>query len=214
MPNKYLKPFIPLVDAIAETFGKNCEVVLHDFSKPEKSIIKIAHGHVTGRDVGGPITDLSLLLLGGRKTDSLVGYRTKAKKGNELKSTTVFIKDEKGEAVGCICINIDTTTIIATKNMLEEMYGTTNHNEIEGENESPERFEPSIDNLINELIGSALKETAKPASYMDKQDKLLIIKNLKGKRLFLIKGAAKRVSNELNVSLSTIYKYLEEIEGI
>ena len=51
-------------------------------------------------------------------------------------------------------------------------------------------------------------------SYMDKQDKLLIIKILKEKGLFLIKGAAKRVSNELNVSLSTIYKYLEEIEEI
>jgi len=47
MVNKYIEPFLPLVDALAETFGKNCEVVLHDFSKPDQSIIKIANGHLT-----------------------------------------------------------------------------------------------------------------------------------------------------------------------
>jgi predicted transcriptional regulator YheO len=46
---------------------------------------------------------------------------------------------------------------------------------------------------------------------MEKEDKLRIISDLKERGLFLIKGAAKRVSKELNVSLPTIYKYLEEI---
>jgi predicted transcriptional regulator YheO len=45
-----------MVDALAGTFGRNCEVVLHDFSKSDQSIVKIANGHVTGRDVGGPPT--------------------------------------------------------------------------------------------------------------------------------------------------------------
>lgn len=62
--NKYLKQIAPFVDAIAETLGKNCEVVLHDFHYPERSIVKIANGHVTGRTVGGPTTDLALRFLG------------------------------------------------------------------------------------------------------------------------------------------------------
>jgi predicted transcriptional regulator YheO len=49
---------------------------------------------------------------------------------------------------------------------------------------------------------------------MGKEDKLNIIKDLKEKGVFLIKESAKRVSKELNVSLATIYKYLEEIQKI
>lgn len=46
-----LKSFSPLVDCIADLFGSYCEVVLHDLSDPEHSIIKIRIGHVTGRKV-------------------------------------------------------------------------------------------------------------------------------------------------------------------
>jgi predicted transcriptional regulator YheO len=122
MTNKYLEPFIPFVDALAEACGKNCEVVLHDFSQPDKSIIKIANGHITDRDVGSPATDLILSFLGkkGRKVDSLIGYRTRTKKGAELKSTTVFIGDNRGEIVGSRCINIDITPYISLKNLYDQ----------------------------------------------------------------------------------------------
>jgi len=105
MERRYLDSYIPLVDAIAETFGKNCEVVLHDLSRPEQSIIKIANGHLTGRDVGSSATDFVLSLLGKRnlKKDYFVGYPTKTKKGVELKSTTVFIRDRKKRVIGALC---------------------------------------------------------------------------------------------------------------
>jgi predicted transcriptional regulator YheO len=47
---------------------------------------------------------------------------------------------------------------------------------------------------------------------MMKEDKLRVIKELKERGLFRIKGSNKRVSEELNVSLPTVYKYLEEVE--
>ena len=215
MSNRYLEQFFPLVDAIAETFGKNCEVVLHDLSKPEKSIIKIANGHVTGRIVGGPITDLGLLLFErekkNKKNKPLVGYHTKTKKGTELKSTTIFVRNNKGKVLGCLCINIDITPYKSAKNALEEMCKTSIFSDTNGELESPEKFESSIDALINELLNQSIKKIGKPLGYMAKEDKLRIIRDLKEKGLFLIKGGAKRVSSELNVSLPTIYKYLEEI---
>jgi predicted transcriptional regulator YheO len=49
---------------------------------------------------------------------------------------------------------------------------------------------------------------------MGKHEKLSLISELKEKGIFLIKGAAKRVSRELGVSLPTIYKYLEEINEV
>jgi len=215
MANRYLEQFFPLVDAIAGAFGRNCEVVLHDLSKPEKSIVKIANGHVTGRKIGGPITDLGLLLFEREKKNNtnkpLVGYNTKTKKGTELKSTTIFIRNNKGKVVGCLCINIDITPYKSTKSILEEICETSILPDVDGEIESPEKFESNVDTLINELLEQSIKKIGKPLGYMTKEDKLHIIRDLKEKGLFLIKGAAKRISNELSVSLPTIYKYLEEI---
>jgi len=216
MAKKYLEQFIPFVDAIAETFGKNCEVVLHDFRKPDHSIIKIANGHITGREVGGPATDLILSFLEkrGQRNDSLIGYRTKTKKGAELKSTTVFIKNNKDKIVGALCINIDLTPYLSAKNLLDELCLIPNLGYPEIENQVTEKFETNINNVINGLVGQSIKRIGKPVVHMRKEDKLNIIRDLKERGLFLIKGTAKRVSRELNVSLPTIYKYLEEIQEI
>lgn len=213
--NKYLKKIVPLVDAIAETFGKNCEVVLHDFRYPERSIVKIANGHVTGRTVGGPTTDLALRFLEGRKgkkdIDRIVGYRTLTPKGAELKSTTIFIRDDKGKAIGCLCINIDVTPCRSAKNFIDEICRIHPYPENGDIRDVPEKFDLSVDALIDESFREVMNKTGKPLAYMNKDDKLSVVRQLKDKGLFLIKGAAKRISKDLNVSLPTIYKYLEEI---
>jgi predicted transcriptional regulator YheO len=215
MPDRHIKPFIPFVDAIAATLGNNCEVVLHDFSKPHRSIVKIANGHITGRSIGGPATDLILSFLEnkGHKTESLIGYRTRTKKGVELKSTTVFIRNARNKIAGAFCINIDITPYTSAKNVLEELSSFPEKDNREEEEKPSEKFESSVDNLINELIDQSIKKTRKPVAHMRKEDKLLVIRDLRENGLFLIKGSTKRVSEELGVSLPTIYKYLEEIQG-
>ena len=49
---------------MAEHFGKNCEIVLHDFMAPDNhTIIGIENGEVTGREIGGCVTNLGLEIL-------------------------------------------------------------------------------------------------------------------------------------------------------
>lgn len=77
-----LKKYIPLVETIAEMFGSRCEVLIHDFSNPQHSIIVIENGHITGRKVGDPITDFALSSwrkggFGDIKEDKMVNYKTK-----------------------------------------------------------------------------------------------------------------------------------------
>jgi predicted transcriptional regulator YheO len=212
MTARYVKPFLPLVDAIAETLGKNCEVVLHDLSKPEQSIVRIANGHITGRDVGGPATGLVLRYIGKpTKTEALVGYRTRTNTGAELKSTTMLIKNAKGLVIGALCINIDITGYLSVKKTLEQLCLLSDP-EPDEQRESPESFESSVDSLIHETLEQSISKTGKPVAYMRKEDKLRVIRDLKERGLFLIKGSARRISRELNVSLATTYKYLEEIE--
>jgi len=207
-----LKPFIPLVDVIAQTFGNNCEVVLHDFSKPHKSIIKIANSHITGRIIGDPATDLILSYINKNpQKDYLIGYRTKTRNGAELRSSTIFIRNNKKKIIGALCINIDITPFSIVMNLFEELCTTSLVSVEDAENEYTEEFESNVDNLINELLKKSISKIGKPIIHMTKEDKLKIISDLKDKGHFLIKGTAKITAEKLNVSISTIYKYLEEL---
>jgi predicted transcriptional regulator YheO len=166
--------------------------------------------------VGGPATDLILSFIEkkGKKYDSLVGYCTKTKKGNELKSSTVFIKNAKDKIVGALCINIDLTAYLSAKNLLEDLCLIPNPGFPEAEERIDEKFEASVKNLIDDLLEKSIKRIGKPIVHLQKEDKLNILRDLKDSGLFLIKGSAQRVSRELHVSLPTVYKYLEEIKDI
>jgi predicted transcriptional regulator YheO len=213
MTQEYLKILMPVVDALAETFGKHCEVVLHDLRKPEHSVIKIANSHLTGRDLGSPATDFVLSLLNKKdlKKDYFVGYPTKTKMGNELKSTTIFIRNARNKVIGALCINLDLTPYHSLRNVLDEICLISRDHL---ENQPSEDFAPSTDTLINDLLGQSIRKIGKPVIHMGKREKLRIISELKEKGIFLIKGSAKRISKELSVSLPTIYKYLEEINEV
>ena len=51
---------------IAEHFGKNCEVVIHDLTGSyDHTIVAIWNGHVTGREIGGSGTNTGLEILRG-----------------------------------------------------------------------------------------------------------------------------------------------------
>jgi len=91
-----------LVDGLGQTFGSRCEVVLHDLRNLDRSIVKIANGHITGRSAGGPITDFGLRMLkSGSKEDLLINYPSVGKDGRKLKSST-FLFRKKRKAHRCI----------------------------------------------------------------------------------------------------------------
>ena len=47
--NSKLQKYIPLVDFFAAVLGKNSEVVLHDLTDPDHSIIAIRNNHISNR---------------------------------------------------------------------------------------------------------------------------------------------------------------------
>ena len=92
---EYLLNFVSrLTDALGQTFGKYCEIVVHDFNSPESSIIAITNGSLTGRKVGDTLDALGFQLLKNHPSSDLLNYRTKTKDGKELRSSSIFLRDE------------------------------------------------------------------------------------------------------------------------
>jgi len=201
---------IPIVDALAQTFGKNCEVVLHDVKNPQNSIIAISNGHVTGRIVGGPMSEYGLATLRkGQYDQHKINYMKKSSDGRVLKSSLMYIKDEKGELIGFLCVNIDISEITVVKNILNDMFEINTH---ETTSESQEEsFGSTINEVLSNIVDKTLEKFGKPVAFMSKEDKVSIVEALEEKGVFLIKGAVDYVAKVLCVSRYTIYNYLDEI---
>ena len=60
MTNKeILSIFVPIVNFLSEILGENTEIVLHDVSNPEHSVIAIQNGFHSGRTIGSSLTDFA-----------------------------------------------------------------------------------------------------------------------------------------------------------
>lgn len=107
--------FSRLAKGIAAQFGNKCEVVLHDYEKDyDSTIVQIENGHITGRSVGECGTNLGLEVLRGTvEGGDEYNYITQTKDGKILHSTSIYIRDDEGKAIGALCINWDVTEMYA-----------------------------------------------------------------------------------------------------
>ncbi|MBE3579807.1 MAG: PAS domain-containing protein [Caldanaerobacter subterraneus] len=201
-----LKSIVPMVESIANTFGKNCEVALHDLSSPQSPIIAIANGHVTGREKGSPLPDVIQKALKSDSLEDMINFKNKSRDGKILKSSVIFIKDENGRPVGCLTINIDISEFILVKNTLSEFCEISEPSE-----ENKESYTGSVSDVLESIVNTTLESFGKPVNFMTKEEKVQIVKMLDAKGTFLIRGAVDYVAKILCVSRYTIYNYLDEI---
>lgn len=198
------KNYLPIAEGIAKTVGSHCEVVLHDLTDISSSIVAIYNGHVTGREVGSPMTDLGVSILRGGKEDNLLlNYPNKSIKGKKIKSSSIIIRDDEEKIVGCLCINIDLTLLLMAESLLNEMTNVQEENE-------EESFPHSVNELEKKMIDRAVEKIGKPIGLMEKNERMEFIRLLDEMGLFLIKGTIHNVAQLLNVSKFTIYNYLEK----
>jgi len=217
--NSTLLSFAPVVKGIAKTFGKDCEALLHDVSNLESSVIMIENGYVTGRKVGSPMTDLGLYFLQSdlfKDIDFIANYQTESKDGKKLKSTTIFIRDDKKKIIGFLCINYALDHILETRKKIDNFCTVNrdvNRNVFNFNNkEKEEIFTDNIDDLLERIFVKAQEKVGKPLEKMQKDDKLEVVRYLQKKGVFLVKGNIDKIARKLNVSRYTIYNYLSEIK--
>lgn len=203
-----LEAFIPVARGVAETFGSNCEVVLHDFSDLEKSIVAIFNGHVTGRTEETKMAESIMEKINKREEGKDVyNYTGKSTLGRELKSTTTFIRDFENKIIGCMCINLDITDLISARNMLGELCKVD-----EAEVQMIGQVN-KINDVLYDIVENAIHKYGRPVIYLTKDEKVQIVKDLESRDVFLVKGAVDYVANALQVSRYTIYNYLDGIRG-
>ncbi|MDE2749213.1 MAG: PAS domain-containing protein [Chloroflexota bacterium] len=189
---------------IARLFAPYCEVVIHDFSDLEASIIHI-EGDISGRQVGGGATDLLLTeARNGNFARDFHNYQTALPNGRKMKSCTMFLRDEGGAAYGALCINLDVGIFEAAHRILGEFLA------LDAGSEVSETLSDDIQSTIHSILREAVNDMGAELPIMSKEDKIELIARLDEKGAFQVKRAVPLIAEELGLSRSTIYNYLTE----
>ena len=189
---------------ISETFGYNCETVIHDCEHYENFIAAIYNGHVSGRKkgdcvyiTGDPVPEDAF-----QNIDPGTNYmncQVVTTGGKTIKSSTVYFKGENYHyGLG---INFDISQYTGMRDALDKLISTST------ELAEALHSRQSLNQILNECISQA----GVPVEDMGKYDRMRVIRMLHERNVFQMQKAVPYVAERLKVSRYTVYNYLREL---
>lgn len=198
---------------ISKCFGSNVEVVLHDLRDFEHSGVKIYNSYISGRHDGAPMTEFGLNLLENKvfeRENFITNYKG-VTGGKILRSSTLFIKDDKEHLIGMLCVNVDITKYLSMSKELEDFaYFGLDENKVE-KSKMIADFPKSVKEMINASLSNYITKNGYDWQRLNKEEKLSVIRKLNDRGIFNLRGGISEVSEALKISEPTIYRYLYEV---
>lgn len=216
---EYLQSFIPLIDFLAELLGKNSEIVLHDLTNLDSSILAIRNNYITKREVGAPATDYVLRTLKqgiNENLDYTVGYREVSNRDHKQLHSASYYLRFKGELVGMICVNTDESVfkeLSKSIDTLEVLLRTYRKQDSEQHSAIPESFSRSIEEMAQNTVMDVSISKGVPVERFKQEDKFDVIEALYDSGFFLLKGAVPEIAKILKISEPTVYRYLQNVKS-
>ncbi|WIV56115.1 helix-turn-helix transcriptional regulator [Amycolatopsis nalaikhensis] len=197
----------PVADGIAATLGSFCEVVVHDFRRPETSVVAIA-GSVTERSVGGSMSEIGMgLLARGDDAEDQLNYLTRTASGKLVKSSTMLLRDSGGTVFGALCVNLDVTALGQLRALVGELadVGTATA-------ATPTTtFGDDIDAVVDAIVDEHQLRLNKPWAALSRDERLDLFRSLHRRGVFAVRRAVPQVAARIGISRASAYTYLAEI---
>ncbi|WP_106767864.1 helix-turn-helix transcriptional regulator [Paenibacillus faecalis] len=200
-----LQSYDSIVEGLADYLGDASEIVLHSLEDYQHSVIKIANGHHTGRELGAPITNLALQMLNEIKRSNskqAISYFTKSKNNRLMKSSTIAIRGESGKIIGLLCINMNLDDSFSgfMKTFLPQP-------DLEAR-EQQEHFASSVEDMILETIERTIEtvDSSPDISYANRNKHIIGL--LQDRGVFNMRDAVTIVANALKITKHTVYLHL------
>lgn len=190
-----------LASLVAETFGNKCEVVISDLNRPESTILAIFNNHVTGRNVGDPLTPQALERVRSSADGFYINYRD-SKGGKNLKTSTITV--ENGDLNLAFCINYDCDELDKLHRSLSSFLSMQ-----PDENAVCGCYAP----IIEEAVREGIDMIGKPVRLMNKKDRLQVIEFLESRGIMQMQKSVQAVAQYLGISRYTVYNYINELNA-
>ena len=199
-----LKQLDMIAQGLSETLAPFCEVVVHDLTNPEHSILAI-HNNLSGRNIGDPATELGLARIMSPEFPSLIAnYANQFADGRPSKSTSIGIKDTNGQYIAALCMNIDLTLFRGMQSALERFTHIDTNSIVE-------HLEPSGSEAIRRYIDQYASKHAKTPQMLKLNERKELMAELKQNGLLDIKKAIETVAQHLGISRASAYLYFKDL---
>ncbi|SJZ41990.1 helix-turn-helix transcriptional regulator [Anaerorhabdus furcosa] len=203
---------------LAACLGEDYEIAIHEIKNEELKLVHIENGDISKRTLKAPLSELALKFINEKKyeeSDYEVNY--KGLSGNKvLRSSTFFIKNEKEELIGLLCINFNLDHINKSINKineeLKELFNLVDDKTSYVEESSVEYFTEEISTVIHNIIAPIVEEKNLPLARLSFNEKMILIEELKKQGVFLLKGAVSEAAVQLHSSEASIYRYLKKTQ--
>lgn len=216
MKENKLDQYRQLVSFLGQVLGPDYEVVLSDLH----SILAISNGQVSGRSVGGPLSDVALRIL---KTNRLskdsctLNYQGRGINGKLLRCSTFFLKAPGGRLEGLLCINFDDSRYHELAQSVFSLYHPDaylqqNVQISQVSQSGSETFYSDLSTLIDDMFARVTCSSDLPDHRLPYRDKLNIVSSLYQNGVFSVKGTIPEVSARLGVSSATLYRYISKVK--
>ena len=212
--NQYIKNFTLIADFLGEVLGNNTEVILHDLTNYQKSIVYIVNGHISGRKIGDSITDLMLeFILKESKGNKqfICNYNSKTLSGKLLYSSTYFIRDDSNKIVGALGLNSDYHDFKSSLSFLTSLLPNYVDDKILALNNIKENLSSDAQELTLNKIDAIINQFNIIPNRMTTEEKTNVITALEDCGIFNIRGSVQEVASKLGMSEPSIYRYIKKI---
>ncbi len=190
--------------ALGETFAPLCEVVLHDLTVPERSIVQIEN-NLSGRSVGDSATEIGLARIADSDfPDVVANYANKFADGRPVKCTSIGLKDKSGKFVAAICLNVDVSYLNSVSAYLREL------TRIKSEHAPVEENLGSRTQDVGAKIQAFAAARNRDPRALTSAEKGEILQQLAAAGELERRGAAERIAAIMGLSRSNIYYYLKK----
>lgn len=214
--NQYIKRFTSIADFLGEVLGSNTEIILHDLTNYEHSIVHIINGHISGRKIGDSITDLVLdFMITESKGNKqfICNYNSKTIGDKLLYSSTYFIRDEKNNIVGALCLNSDYYDVKKSLSFLTSLLPNYVDDKILTLNNIKENLNSNPQEVTVNKIDAIINQFDVIPTRMTTEEKTEVITALNDCGIFNIRGSVQEVANKLHMSEPSIYRYIKKIKN-
>ncbi len=203
-----LYSYVNVAEGVSEFLGNFCEVVIHNLENMDHSVMHIINGHLSGRQAGASISEVTLSFLNRMMAEPNLNhlyYFAKNKRGETFKSSISAIMGEKGNIIGLLCINMYLSAPIS-----DLVHFMTPSESTKQENIS----ETFVENTV-ELMLHALEEAKKAVysnlSISSSNKNKEIVSTLYQKGIFNLKDSVVTIADHLGISKNTVYMHIRNM---
>lgn len=184
---------------IAQTFAPFCEVVVHDLRTPDTSLVAIENP-LSRRSVGAPATELGMARLADSAfPELLVNYPNKFADGRRVKSTSIGFKNDAGEYVAVLGINVDLTPFEDMGAMLDRFV------RLDDQETVGESLDPVNSTALRRRIESFAAARATSPRALTTEQRRDLVRELREGGFLEVRRAVETIAAVVGVSRATIY---------